>query len=309
MNLIPKGQREQSALLLRVFFQNKSPATLRAYRQDLEDFRAFLGSRTVELAGQFLITQSHGQANLLALNFKAWLKEKELSPASVNRKLAGLRSLMKLANTLGLISWKLEVSNETTESYRDTRGPGEHAYKQMLKMASEGKNKVKAIRDTAILCVLYALALRRSSIVNLTMADLELDRQVIWVTLKKRSEKKLKSLPQSTQRALEAWLDIRGDEEGPVFTNLDRAGKGHGLTGTAIYQIVRGYGEQVGVKTRPHGLRHTAITEAVKKSQELGIGIDEVMEFSDHRNLATLMIYRDRERNIQGSLSQLIAGE
>ena len=38
----------------------------------------------------------------------------------------------------------------------------------------------------------------------------------------------------------------------------------------------------------------------------MGIGIDEVLEFSDHKHLSTLMIYRDRERNVQGQLAQLI---
>ncbi|MDX2471877.1 MAG: tyrosine-type recombinase/integrase [SAR324 cluster bacterium] len=310
MNLIPTtGKEEQSALLLKAFYQNKSPATLKAYRQDLEDFRSFLNSATLEQAAQALLTQPHGQANLLALNFKEWLKEKGLSPTSINRKLAGLRSLIKLANTIGLVSWKLEVANENSESYRDTRGPGKEAYLRILKTASEGKNKSKAIRDTAILCVLYALGLRRSSIVNLDMEDLDLARNAIWVTLKMRSEKKLKTLPVATQKELERWLEVRGSASGPVFTNLDRAGKGHRLTGTSLYRLVRKYGEQVGVKTRPHGLRHTAITEAVKKANEMGIGIDEVLEFSNHKNLSTLMVYRDRERNVQGQLSKLISGE
>jgi len=55
-----------------------------------------------------------------------------------------------------------------------------------------------------------------------------------------------------------------------MLTNLDRAGKGQRLTGTSLYRIVREYGHMVGVKTRPHGLRHTAITKAVKKAHEVG---------------------------------------
>jgi len=59
--------------------------------------------------------------------------------------------------------------------------------------------------------------------------------------------------------------------------------------------------------TRPYGTRHTAITEAVKKAQQLEIGLDGVPEFSDHKHLSTLMIYRDWERNAQGQLASLIA--
>jgi len=118
MNLIPLRLEPATKPLLAAFFKHKSPATLKAYRQDLEDLRLFLGHPSLEAAGSFVVTRSHGQANLLALKFKAHLKAKGLTPATVNRKLAGLRSLVKLANTLGLIPWKLEVPNEPSESYQ-----------------------------------------------------------------------------------------------------------------------------------------------------------------------------------------------
>ncbi len=49
-------------------------------------------------------------------------------------------------------------------------------------------------------------------------------------------------------------------------------------------------------------------TEAVKKSTDAGIGLEEVVDFSDHKDVKTLLIYRDRERNVQGTLSKMIAG-
>jgi integrase len=64
---------------------------------------------------------------------------------------------------------------------------------------------------------------------------------------------------------------------------------------------------ELGVETRPHGIRHTAVTEAVKVAQKNGIGIEEVLDFSRHKTLATLLIHRDRERNVQKTLSGLIS--
>jgi len=66
-------------------------------------------------------------------------------------------------------------------------------------------------------------------------------------------------------------------------------------------------GEKIGVKTRPHGIRHSAVTEAVKKAQQNGLDLEEVLDFSRHRDVRTLLIYRDRERNVQGKLSELVA--
>ncbi len=103
-------------------------------------------------------------------------------------------------------------------------------------------------------------------------------------------------------------MKIRGQDPGPLFLNLDRAKKGQGrITGKSIYQIVRGLGEKVGVKTRPHGIRHTAVTEAVKRGQQNGLDLEECLDFSRHKDVRTLMIYRDKERNVQGKLSDLVA--
>jgi integrase/recombinase XerC len=103
-------------------------------------------------------------------------------------------------------------------------------------------------------------------------------------------------------------LKLRGDFSGPLFLNLDRAHKGNGrISGKSIYRLVRGLGEKIGIKTRPHGIRHTAVTEAVKKAQRNNMDIEEVLDFSRHRDVRTLMIYRDKERNVQGKLSELVS--
>ena len=78
-------------------------------------------------------------------------------------------------------------------------------------------------------------------------------------------------------------------------------------TGTSLYRIIRRLGEQVGLRVRPHGLRHTAITEACKLAQAKGMGLEEVLDFSRHRDVKVLMVYRDRERNVQGQLATLVA--
>ena len=63
----------------------------------------------------------------------------------------------------------------------------------------------------------------------------------------------------------------------------------------------------MGIHAAPHGLRHTAITEACKAAQAAGIGLEEVLDFSRHKDVKVLMLYRDRERNVQGQLASLIA--
>jgi integrase/recombinase XerC len=246
----------------------------------------------------------------LLLEYRAHLVERGLQSATVNRRLAAVRSLVKLAKTLGLVDWSLDIQNVKAEAYRDTKGPGKQGFKAML-LELAGKKSKKAIRDTAILRLLYDLALRCGEVVALDWDDVQITPKVINVIGKGKTTKQQLSLPEPTKTALESWLQVRGNEPGPLFLNLDRAKKGSRLTGVSIYRIVRRLGEKQGFKVRPHGLRHTAITEACKVAAAAGIGLEEVLDFSRHSrsSIAVLMIYRDRERNIQGQLAALIAAE
>ncbi len=58
---------------------------------------------------------------------------------------------------------------------------------------------------------------------------------------------------------------------------------------------------------RPHGIRHPGITKACRAAQANGIDLEEVLDFSRHSSIETLMIYRDRERDIRDRLAQLFA--
>ena len=292
--------------LLAAFLSGRSDCTRRAYSQDLDDFRRFLGARKVSDAATALLSRGHGEANRVALAWRANLQERRLQAATINRRLAALHSLVQLARTLGIVPWALEVRNVRAESYRDTRGPGRRGVRLLLDEVERRRDK-KSLRDRAALRLLYDLGLRRSEVVGLDVDDLDLDTGTVAVLGKGRTQKISLTLPGPTKEAIQQWLEARGTEPGPLFTNLDRARKGCRLTGTSLYRIVRRLGEKVGLKVRPHGLRHTAITEACKLAQAKGMGLEEVLDFSRHRDVKVLMVYRDHERDVQGQLATLVA--
>jgi len=292
--------------VLEAFLQGRKETTLTAYRQDMADFAGFLGLTDREAVETFLAS-GPGNANLTALNYRSYLLTKGLQPTTINRRLATLRSLTKFARLAGWIVWKLELPGLKTQTYRDTSGPGSNAYRKMLSRV-DLKTSRKATRDRAILRLLHDLGLRRGELVALDMADADLTTGTVQVLGKGRLQKERLSLPAPTLDALKAWIDARGTEPGPLFLNCDRAGQGNGrLTGTAVYKLVRSLGQSVGVETRPHGLRHLGITEAVRAAQKAGYGIEEVLDFSRHADLKTLMVYVDRDRDTQGKIASLIA--
>ena len=130
--------------LVESFFAGRNPRTLRAYRADLKMFCVFLNVETVEDAARQLLGHGHGEANGLVLEFKNQLIEKGLAPATTNRRLAAVRSLVRLARTLGLVPWALEVKDVPRQAYRDTRGPNRSGFIRLL-AALDGKDDSKTV--------------------------------------------------------------------------------------------------------------------------------------------------------------------
>ena len=293
---------------LQSFLGHGKSTTRRARRGDLEDFRLYRKAGSIEAAVGELAAAGVGRAHELAESYlEAMRRKRGLSPATINRRLSTLRSLSRRLRQRALLEWTLEIRGLRQRPLRDTRGPGRDA---VLKMATvlEQHRTAKSIRDLAILRLAFDLALRRSEIVALDWRDVDLAQRRLAVASKGREEKDWLELPPVTLEALQCWLQVRGMQGGPLFGNFDRGRKGSGrLTGAAVYYILRALGRRVGARVRPHGLRHSAITEAVRGAQQAGSGLEEVLQFSRHADIKTLLVYRDRERNVQGRLARMVA--
>ncbi len=299
-------RRTDAAALVSAFLSGRNERTIAAYRQDLETFREFVGAPTLDDAARLLLSRGNGEANAVALAYKSDLLQRGLQATTINRRLAALRSLVKLASTLGIVPWSLDIKNLKTAPYRDTRGPADGVFARVLSNAEQRQDK-KGIRDYALLRLLHDIALRRGEVVGLDVEDVDIEAGTVAVLGKGRTQKQFLSLPEPTKVALSKWLEIRGTEEGALFTNFDRARKGHRLTGSSLYYLVRKFGSAVEIKLRPHGIRHLSISKACKYAVTHGIGLEEILDFSRHADVSTLLIYRDRERNVQGQLASAVA--
>lgn len=289
--------------LMAAFLAGRSAQTLRAYAGDLAAFADFVGCGQQD-AARLLLGSGHGAANLLAMDYRAALLGRKLAPATINRRLAALRALVKMANRLGLVAWALEVDGVKSQAYRETRGPGQTGAAALLQACAK-ETPEKAARDRALIVLMYACALRRSEVVGLDLADLVEDGAAVWIMGKGRTERERVTLPPAVRDALAAWLRFRGNEAGPLFTALDRAAKGERLTGNGLYKVVRTLGTEAGLgHVRPHGLRHAGITSAL----DLGADVRTVQRFSRHRDIRTLAKYDDNRADLGGQVAALVAG-
>lgn len=297
--------------VLAAFLAGRNPRTLAAYSKDIADFARWARSPSPAEACAWLLELPHGEANALALGYRAHLVDRGLKAATIARRLAALRSFVKLARTLGRIAWSLDVESPKAEPYRDTSGPGDAGWRAMLsraKLAAEDR-QAKALRDLALIRLLHDLGLRRGEVVALDLVDVDLAEGTVAIVGKGHTDATPLTLPDPTRHALADWLEARGSEPGPVFVRLDRAaGDPTRLTGTAVFKIVRDLGRRAGLgrPTRPHALRHQAITQALDATNG---DVRTVQRFSRHADPRTLLRYDDRRRDVAGDVARLVAGE
>lgn len=249
--------------------------------------------------GQLLA--GRGSANALALMWRTDMQQRRMANNTINRSLSALRSLVSHARKLALIEWALEVPSLVRVLYRDTRGPGSSAVRRMLVAVEQGPS---AARDRALLWCLYGMALRCSEVAQLDLADVDLEGKLLYVVGKGDGGQKTQvPAPAAVLTAIRQWIDVRGPCSGPLFLNCDRASKSTRLSRWGIAAVVRIAGNAAGVRCRPHGLRHTAITEALVATNG---DLTRVAVFSRHSDFRTLKIYDDRRRAADAEVAELV---
>jgi integrase/recombinase XerC len=293
--------------LLSEFFINKSSQTSKSYRSDLENFRRYLNLKNINDTIAHVIYAPHSQANLIVLHYKVEMLKTGTKPGTINRRLSTIRSLVRLAYNTGLIPWRLDITNEPLSPNRLVEGDGEQIFQKVLKAAKNQKSTLKARRDTAIVRLLHDLALKRHSITALDLSDLNVSRRKLAVEIPGTKERVVKKLPLTTIKCLKNWLEIRGIKKGPLFVNFDHAGKGQRLTGSSIYRIVKQLGTECGIKASPQMIRNAAIQKALKIANIEGIESTQLIQFSNHRNPASLRRFQSKSMDIQSAISKLLS--
>ena len=306
------------------FFNRLDEHTKEGYRQDLELFAKWLNLTYVDTKGRVrgdthrmteqLFSTPLGKANRIVETYKTFLRKggelfghtlKAAPPNTVNRRLSAIRSLVKLGRRHGIVNWALDVPGMKAEPYKDTRGPLP-GYVAKLFLAGADAKSAKELRGAAILHLLYTLALRSIEVRELDLSNLDVEGQRVFVRGKGRNERKPITLPLSTLDVLQRWIAVRGAEPGPLFTNLSRNKKSKSLhlTRRAINCIVEELGAKVGIKLRPHGLRHAAITQAL---DDWNGNTRMVKRFSRHVRSDTLDMYDDARQDMAGDIAAKLA--
>jgi integrase/recombinase XerC len=297
-------------VLQQLLADKRSPNTRLAYEKDVVLFFHWATDTNVPPTRELVLEFLHldqTDAIALVLDYKAHLRNKELSESTINRRLASIKSLVQMGRKLGHCVYTLEdIKGDKTTPYRDTSGVPPEAFKKVLDLC--GDNPIGK-RDYAILRLLWDNALRRNEVVQINVGDFEPDNATVSILGKgKGNEKQRIDLAPATVKAIADWLNFHPNNKSnqPLFTALTPNYLGNRLTGESIRRMVNLLSQKAGITKQmsPHRIRHSAITTALELTDG---NVRKVQKLSRHSKLETLLIYDDSRKKEQQEISHLLA--
>ena len=278
--------------------RHASPNTVVAYGRDLDALLAFVAARS-EANGT---RARRGAAALDIYVLRAWLGDiaRGLEPSSVARKIASVRSFCRWMKRQGhvkqnpaelLASPKVRRELPTFLSADDASAVVEAPDEDTV-MSIRAREAV-ALRDRALMELLYGSGLRVSEACGLDVGQLSLSDRSARVLGKGRKERMVPLGRKSTE-ALRAWLAVRAELAHPKTRFLEPhavfvSTRGRRLGPRAAQLLVRRYG-LVGAgraDLHPHALRHTCATHLL----DGGADLRAIQEMLGHSSLSTTQRY------------------
>ena len=267
------------------FERGLSRNTLEAYRTDLLQFGRFLARR--ELSA--LDARQGDVADFLAELAAGDGDRPPVSTATIHRKTACLRSFYRHVRREGLL--ESDPTATLTPPRRSRKLPHVLTRGEIDRLLSQPRGmEPAALRDRALLEVMYACGLRASEAIGLELTDVDLEDRVLRAR-GKGSKERVVPIGQPAVQALRAYLErgrpglVKGAREAHVFVNF----RGGALTRQGLYKIVRRHAVTAGLADRmsPHTLRHTFATHLLAG----GCDLRSVQEMLGHADVSTTQLY------------------
>jgi integrase/recombinase XerD len=260
-----------------------SANTLAAYRNDLTQFSSFLGGRV----------DGWDQVNRqIIIDYVMAMKaDQEYASSTVARKVAAIKSFFHYLVDKG------ELGDDPTATLdspkvrkRLPKAISTEDLEQLLEEPAREQTP-KALRDRALLEVLYATGLRVTELVSLDVDDVNLASATLRIVRPKDKSERIVPIHERAIEPLQDYLErgrmqlLRDPKETALFLNH----RGRRLTRQGLWLIVKHYVREVGITEdiTPHTLRHTFAAHLVEKKADL----EYVQELLGHANISTTQVY------------------
>jgi integrase/recombinase XerC len=276
-----------------------SDYTVKCYGADLFQFSQFLSGQIGRASLSTVPAPSTPDAidnsllkcePLTVREFLAYLYGQNYTKSTTARKLATLRSFYKYLIRRSLLSVNPLSTIRTPK--QEKRLPRCLDLEQVQKLLdAPGDADVLAARDKAMLEVLYSSGIRVSELVELDMADMDLQEGVLRVRGKGRKDR-LTPIGSQAIKALQRYFELRTSDpkmnqpdNQRVFLNKH----GESLSTRSVRRKLDKYLVAAGLDPgiSPHTLRHSFATHLLNN----GADLRSVQELLGHQSLSTTQVY------------------
>lgn len=260
--------------------KKSSENTILSYRRDLKKFCGYMEKHQIRNILQVTVT-----------NLNSYLISMETShfaPSTISRNLAVLKTffaylcrkgLMKENPAMGFKAPKVEKKVPEVLSVEEVS----------LLLGQPSGNSNKAIRDRAMLELLYATGMRVSELVDLKVDDLNLAAG--YIRCDDNGRERMIPCGGAAQEALKDYVRnarpamISRADEKALFVNCN----GTSLSRQGLWKLLKQYAKRAGIGTdiTPYTLRHSFAAHLV----ENGANLRSVQEMLGHSDISTTQIY------------------
>lgn len=264
------------------FEKRYSNHTVTSYQNDLRQFSGFISEK-------FNTTDTEKATHLMVRSWILSLMDDGISPKSVNRKIASIRSYYKF-----LLRREL-IEKDPTARVKLLKTPKElpsFADEQELVIELDGdsfKEGFKGSQQRVIMELLYGTGIRLSELLGLKETDIDRHDRTIKV-LGKRNKERVIPISASLIQIIDDYINEKNhafssNPNGYLIVN-NNGGKAYPML---VYRTVKEYLNNLSSveKKSPHTLRHTFATHLLNK----GADLNAVKDLLGHSSLAATQVY------------------
>jgi integrase/recombinase XerD len=268
---------------------NVSPNTVNAYRNDLDQFAAYLDAKNI-------LTFDLKDSSII-FDFLDQLRNKGASLSSSARRLSAIRMFIRFLAAEGMISQDYASTLKFPNLWK--RLPDFLTFEEVRKfLSAPAQDSPLGLRDRAMLELYYATGARVSELTALKLANVNFPLKLLRI-MGKGGKERIVLFGDRAEAWLERYLEevrdslaARNRKGDPEFVFLSRNGKP--LTRDLVFRVVKKYARQAGIasKASPHVLRHSFATHLLEGGADLRM----VQEMLGHVSITTTEIYTHLDR-------------
>ncbi|MFC3038985.1 site-specific tyrosine recombinase XerD [Virgibacillus xinjiangensis] len=259
-----------------------SENTLKSYKRDLDKYIKYV--EKIEQKTSWNQVTRH-----VIIGFLHWLKDDGKSSATISRHISSIRAFHQFLIREQIVNQDPSLHIETPRKERKL--PDVLSMKDIDELLSiKGKSPL-AIRNQAMLELLYATGLRVSELISLNVSDLHLTMGFVQC-LGKGGKERIVPIGKTAEKSILTYLEEargllvkRRPYENTLFVNHH----GKPLSRQGFWKILKAAAREAGIEKTitPHTLRHSFATHLLENGADLRI----VQEMLGHVDISTTQVY------------------